>query len=70
MVMLKDNHIWSAGSIAGAVAKAREAAGFTSKIEVEARSLEEGLEAAGAGADIVMLDNFQPEGLKAAAAKT
>ena len=69
MVMLKDNHIWSAGSIAGAVAKAREAAGFTSKIEVEARSLEEGLEAAGAGADIVMLDNFQPEGLKAAAAK-
>jgi nicotinate-nucleotide pyrophosphorylase (carboxylating) len=68
MVMLKDNHIWSAGSITGAVKLARQAAGFTTKIEVEARTLEEGLEAAGAGADIVMLDNFEPEGLKAAAA--
>ena len=34
MVMLKDNHIWSAGSIASAVAKARSAAGFSMKIEV------------------------------------
>jgi nicotinate-nucleotide pyrophosphorylase (carboxylating) len=34
MVMLKDNHIWSAGSITNAVRKAREAAGFSMKIEV------------------------------------
>ena len=34
MVMLKDNHIWSAGSITAAVQKARKAAGFSSKIEV------------------------------------
>lgn len=34
MVMLKDNHIWSTGSITNAVKKARQAAGFSSKIEV------------------------------------
>ncbi len=32
--------------------------GFSSKIEVEARGLEEAKEAAEAGADIVMLDNY------------
>ena len=35
--------------------------GFSSKIEVECGSSEEGTEAAAAGADIVMLDNFNPE---------
>ena len=34
MVMLKDNHIWSTGSITNAVKKARMAAGFSTKIEV------------------------------------
>ena len=34
MVMLKDNHVWSTGSITAAVKKARSAAGFSSKIEV------------------------------------
>lgn len=34
MVMLKDNHIWSSGSITNAVQKARTAAGFSIKIEV------------------------------------
>mmetsp|Transcript_8573 Transcript_8573/g.20958 ORF Transcript_8573/g.20958 Transcript_8573/m.20958 type:complete len:296 (+) Transcript_8573:29-916(+) len=68
MVMLKDNHIWSCGSITAAVHKARRAAGFSTKIEVEARTEEEALEAASAGADIVMLDNFDPIVLKEAAA--
>lgn len=39
---------------------ARSVSGFSSKIEVECRSEEEGREAAAAGADIVMLDNFRP----------
>jgi len=30
------------------------------KIEVECRSVEEAIEAATAGADVVMLDNFDP----------
>jgi hypothetical protein len=54
MVMLKDNHIWSAGNITAAVKLARKAAGFSSKIEVECQSLEEALEAAQAGADVRM----------------
>jgi nicotinate-nucleotide pyrophosphorylase (carboxylating) len=34
MVMLKDNHIWSTGSISNAVVKTKSVAGFASKIEV------------------------------------
>ncbi len=64
MVMLKDNHIWSTGSITNAVKKARSACGFSSKIEVECGSLEEAEEAASAGAEVVMLDNMDPEFLK------
>ncbi|XP_056265691.1 nicotinate-nucleotide pyrophosphorylase [carboxylating]-like [Pseudoliparis swirei] len=67
MVMLKDNHVWASGSISRAVAAARSVSGFSSKIEVECRSADEGREAAGAGADIVMLDNFRPQELHAAA---
>ncbi|XP_071359890.1 nicotinate-nucleotide pyrophosphorylase [carboxylating]-like [Trachinotus anak] len=67
MVMLKDNHVWASGSITEAVKAARSVCGFSSKIEVECRSAEEGREAAGAGADIVMLDNFQPQELHVAA---
>merc|ERR1712032_1512418 len=68
MVMLKDNHIWAAGSITKAVQLARKAAGFSQKIEVECQSLEEAMEASSAGADIVMLDNFEPNQLKQDAA--
>ena len=64
MVMLKDNHIVAAGSISAAVLCARSAAGFSQKIEVECQSLEEAIEAASAGADIVMLDNFIPSVLQ------
>ncbi|XP_074518695.1 nicotinate-nucleotide pyrophosphorylase [carboxylating]-like [Halichoeres trimaculatus] len=67
MVMLKDNHIWASGSITQAVEAARSVCGFSSKIEVECRSAEEGREAAGAGADIIMLDNFKPQELHVAA---
>lgn len=55
MTMLKDNHIWSAGSITQAVQLAKRAAGFSSKIEVECQSLEEAMEAAQAGADVRIL---------------
>ena len=65
--MLKDNHIWSAGNITKAVVKARSAAGFSMKIEVECQSAEEAIEAAAAGADIVMLDNFTSETIHSAA---
>lgn len=67
MIMLKDNHIWTAGSVRQAVQDARSVGGFSIKIEVECRSVEEAREAANAGADVVMLDNFDPEALHKAA---
>ncbi|KJE92291.1 nicotinate-nucleotide pyrophosphorylase [Capsaspora owczarzaki ATCC 30864] len=67
MIMLKDNHVWSQGSITNAVRRAKTVGGFALKIEVECRSIDEAREAITAGADIVMLDNFDPEALKVAA---
>lgn len=61
MIMLKDNHINVTGSITNAVQKAKGAAGFSVKVEVECQNKEEAREAAQAGADIVMLDNYTPE---------
>lgn len=69
MVMLKDNHIMASGSITNAVTKARSAAGFSMKIEVETGNLADALEAANSGADIVMLDNFKPDELHKVAAE-
>lgn len=40
---------------------ARKACGFSQKIEVECRSYQDAHNAATAGAEIVMLDNFEPE---------
>lgn len=68
MIMLKDNHIWTAGNVKCAVEGARKVGGFSLKIEVECRSIYEAREAATAGADIVMLDNFEPGALHSAAA--
>lgn len=67
MVMLKDNHVWSRGSITDAVGAAKAVAGFSMKIEVEVQSEAEADEAIAAGADVVMLDNFTGDGVKVAA---
>jgi nicotinate-nucleotide pyrophosphorylase (carboxylating) len=67
MIMLKDNHVWSRGSITDAVKAAKAVAGFSLKIEVEVQSEEEADEAISAGADVVMLDNFSGDGVKIAA---
>jgi len=69
MVMLKDNHIWSCGDITKAVTKAKSAAGFSMKVEVECQSIEEAWTAAAAGAEVVMLDNFDPKDIGNAALK-
>ncbi|MBN1357158.1 carboxylating nicotinate-nucleotide diphosphorylase [Candidatus Bathyarchaeota archaeon] len=67
MILLKDNHVAIAGSVENAVKKAK-AYGSGKKIEAEVTSTEDALEAAEAGADIVMLDNFSPEQVKEAVA--
>ena len=69
MIMLKDNHIWAAGSVREAVKKARSAGGFSIKIEVECRSVREAEEATQAGAEVVMLDNFEPAALERASSE-
>lgn len=65
-VLLKDNHIGAAGSVAKAVAMAKEYAPFVRKIEVEVETMEQVEEAVEAGADIIMLDNMTPEMMKEA----
>lgn len=67
-VLLKDNHIGAAGSVAKAVRMAKEYAPFVRKIEVEVENLEMVREAVEAGADIIMLDNMTPEEMKEAVA--
>jgi nicotinate-nucleotide pyrophosphorylase (carboxylating) len=59
-VLIKDNHLKLGLSIAEAVTRARQRASFTKKIEIEVGSLDQALEAARAGADIIMLDNMPP----------
>ncbi len=60
-VLLKDNHIGAAGSVAAAVKMAKEYAPFVRKIEVEVETLDMVKEAVEAGADIIMLDNMSHE---------
>ena len=57
--MLKDNHVWSCGSITAAIKQARLAGGFSLLLDVEVRDEAEADEAIDAGADIVMLDNIE-----------
>lgn len=65
-VLIKDNHIGAAGSIAKAVAMARDYAPFVRKIEVEVETLEQLDEAIEAKADIIMLDNMDNATMKEA----
>ncbi|KAM4608128.1 nicotinate-nucleotide pyrophosphorylase [carboxylating] [Discoglossus pictus] len=67
LVMLKDNHVWAMGGVREALAGVRSLAGHTLKVEVECRTLEEALEAAEGGADIIMLDNLPAQSLHEAA---
>jgi nicotinate-nucleotide pyrophosphorylase (carboxylating) len=63
-VLIKDNHIAAAGSIAQAVARALKRAPHMLKIEVEVDTLEQLREALAAKVDMVMLDNMGPELLR------
>ncbi|KAN0062009.1 nicotinate-nucleotide diphosphorylase (carboxylating) [Thecaphora frezii] len=69
MVMLKDNHIWSTGSVTNAVKAARSVCGFSLRIDVEVQSHAEAVEAIKAGADVIMLDNLEGDELIACANK-
>jgi len=57
MILIKENHIMAAGSITNAVNQAKQLYPDI-RVEVETENLEEFREASKAGADIIMLDNF------------
>jgi nicotinate-nucleotide pyrophosphorylase (carboxylating) len=65
-VLIKDNHLAMAGSIAEAIRRAREAAGHLHKIEVEVATLDQVREALEAKADVLLLDNMEPATVKQA----
>ena len=67
-VLIKDNHIAACGGVATAIQRARDHAPHTSKIECEVDTVEQLHEVLEAGADIVMLDNFDDATLKDAVA--
>jgi nicotinate-nucleotide pyrophosphorylase (carboxylating) len=65
-VLVKDNHLRAAGSIAAAVAGARETTDLP--IEVECETLEQVGEALAAGVEAILLDNMSLDDLRAAVA--
>jgi len=65
-VLIKDNHIALAGSVASAVKKVRGRLPHVYRIQVEVRTLQELEEAIHAGADLVLLDNMTPDQLREA----
>lgn len=67
-VLIKENHIAAAGSIAGAIATARRTAPGIA-VEVEVESLAELEQALAAAPDIIMLDDFSLEDMRAAVAR-
>ena len=67
MVLIKDNHLRALGGVTAAVEAAhRSAPGMT--VEVEADSVEQAVEAAAAGADMVLLDHLDDATLALAVA--
>jgi nicotinate-nucleotide pyrophosphorylase (carboxylating) len=67
MVLIKENHIIAAGSIATAIAAARRHT--TMPVEVEVESLAEFDQALAAGADIILLDELSRDDMRTAVQK-
>lgn len=68
-ILVKENHIAAAGSVVAAIANLR-AAGVTLPIEVEVERLDQIEPALGAGADMLLLDNFSLQMMREAVAIT
>jgi nicotinate-nucleotide pyrophosphorylase (carboxylating) len=68
--LIKENHIRAAGGITAAVHAAQRRAAPGQTVEVEVTSLAELDEALAAGAQLILLDNFTPDGLRGAVRQT
>lgn len=66
-ILVKDNHVRLVGSVGEATRRAR-AASLDVLVEVEVDELEQIEEAIAAGAQMILLDNFTPAGVREAAA--
>ncbi len=66
-ILIKDNHIAAAGSIALAIGRVREHAPHGLRIEVEVDSLEQMREAIAARAEVILLDNMSVDEVSKAA---
>ncbi len=69
-ILIKENHIHASGSVAAALAAARSVAGAAVLIEIEVENLKQLQEALAAGAQRLLLDNFDLAGLSQAVAET
>ena len=69
-ILIKDNHVAMCGSVAEAVKRARAFAGHMTRIAVEVDRLDQLEEALGAGAECVLLDNFNLQDMRAAVLHT
>lgn len=68
-VLIKDNHVALAGGVGEAVRRARAAVGHMTRIAVEIDRLDQLDEALDAGAESILLDNFDIDDLRAAVAR-
>lgn len=60
-MLIKDNHIQTAGGILPALRRARSFASHMTKIEIEVETIDGVREALAGGADVIMLDNMDPK---------
>lgn len=67
-ILIKDNHVAACGGVRPALERARAAAGHLVKIELEVDSLAQLEDALPLAPDVIMLDNFSLEDMRAAVA--
>jgi nicotinate-nucleotide pyrophosphorylase (carboxylating) len=65
-ILIKENHIAAAGSLAEAVRAGRQSAGEGIMLQVEVETLEQLTQALEAGATLILLDNFDLERMRQA----
>jgi nicotinate-nucleotide pyrophosphorylase (carboxylating) len=67
-ILIKDNHIASLCALGGGIPQAISAAKANAphgiRVQIEVENLEEAMEAAGAGADALLLDNMTPDEMR------
>ncbi len=68
-VLIKDNHIVACGSVKVAVERARAYAPHSLRVEVEVTHIDQIDDALAAGAEVILLDNMTPDGVRACVGK-